>query len=531
MINYSMFNKTHDHAFNVFNAINYCKKTGEDGIVFDKGEYHFYPDMASESVMCVSNHDIYGFRRIAFLISGMNEFCIDGGASTFVFHGELIPMYINNSSGITFKNVSLDYAKHRILDLTVIDANNKYFDAAVGDGGEYSVVDGVLNIMSGCSEGDILHTLMIRSVGDNGFYTSCADEEFTVKNKLLYVEDIGCGKLRFYNSTLNVKSGMHLLAKGGKRLLCNIVINKSSDIRLESLTMYSSYAMGVLAQMSRDICIDKMTVAAHAGKLFSLAADATHFVNCTGLVKVTNSSFSNQMDDALNIHGIFTKITDRTDEYIVVRYMHESAKGIGIYNIGDKISVVNPRSLVGNQHYTVKNVEVVNLEYTKLYFDEPTDDIAIGDLVENITNNCDLIFENNRVFNNRARGMLIGTKGRVDIRNNYFRSSGTAILFESDGEYWYESGGTNDVRIHGNTFEKCCFGPIHWGSYVIQTAPRRECVDGMYYHKFISITDNNFVSNTAPILLADNIEHLVFSNNHSDAEMKYAIKRSGKIDL
>ena len=103
--------------------------------------------------------------------------------------------------------------------------------------------------------------------------------------------------------------------------------------------MYSSYSMGVLCQMSRNITIDKMSVTAHKGRLFSLAADATHFVNCTGLVKVSNSSFSDQLDDALNVHGIFTRITDVAQDYITVKYMHKSAKGIDIFGAGDKISV------------------------------------------------------------------------------------------------------------------------------------------------------------------------------------------------
>lgn len=530
MINYSFFNKTPNHSYNVFNAINYCKKNGEDGIVFDKGEYHFYPDMASESVMCVSNNDIYGFRRIAFLISGMDGFCIDGGGSTFIFHGDIVPVYINNSENIKLENFTIDYEKYKILDLTVTDVNDNYFDVSVDYDNEYFVKDGILNICSGYSEVDTLHTLLLRSDGKSKEYCDGTSEAFYVKTHPP-IDDLGNKKLRFWNCALKVKIGMHLLAMGGERFLCNIVINRSADVTIGSVKMYFSYAMGVLAQMSRNITIDKMLVKAHDEKLFSLAADATHFVNCTGLVKVTNSSFSEQMDDALNIHGIYTKIIDKGDDYIVVKYMHESAKGIDIYNVGDKIAVVNSQSLVGNQYYVVEDVDVINLEYTRLRLDKDTDDVIVGDVVENLTNNCDLLFENNRVFNNRARGILIGTRGRVDIRNNFFSSSGAAIYFESNGDYWYESGGTNDVRIYGNTFEKCCIGPSYWGKQVIRTVPRKESIDGVYYHKFISITDNKFVKNAVPVLGADNIEHLVFKNNHSDGEMAYTIERCGKISL
>lgn len=529
MIHYSFFNKTPNHAFNVCNAINDCRKNNADGIVFDKGEYHFYPDMASESVMCVSNHDIYGFRRIAFLIADMDGFCIDGGGSTFVFHGDLVPVFINHAANVKIKNVIIDYEKSKILELTVTEANDSYFDAAVDFDGEYFVKDGILNIRSGYSETDTLHLLLRRS--DGGQKNGCGMAEMFFSQKPSPIADIGGGKLRFWNCALQVKAGMRLLAMGGKRFLCNIVIQKSTNVTIESVKMYSGYAMGVLAQMSRDITIDKMVVKARDGRLFSLAADATHFVNCTGLVKIANSSFSDQMDDALNIHGIFTRIVDKSENAVIVRYMHRSAKGIDIYRVGDKIAVVNPRSLVGNQYYIVRDVDVINLEYTRLFIDKSTDDITVGDLVENITNNCDLIFENNRVFNNRARGILIGTKGSADIRNNYFRSGGTAICFESDGEKWFESGGTNDVRIYGNTFENCCTGPSYWGRQVIWTVPRKEWIDGMYYHKFISITDNRFIGNSVPVLYADNIAHLVFRDNRADGKMEYTAERCGKISL
>ena len=530
MVNYGKYNTTNDHAFNVCNAIIQCKKSGENGIVFDKSEYHFYPDKASESMMCVSNNDIYGFRRVAFLLSDMDNFCIDGSGSTFIFHGEIVPFFVNGSKNITVKNVTMDYEKSCVLDLEVTQVNDKSFEAIVCDG-EYCVENGILKIERGLQEKDSLYFIMIRTIGDSNNYVKGTDEEFIVKNPSIFVEDLSDGKLRISNCSLNVKEGMHLLAKGRDRHVCNIVVNKSTDITLEDITMYSSYSMGVLCQMSRNITIDKMSVTAHKGRLFSLAADATHFVNCTGLVKVSNSSFSDQLDDALNVHGIFTRITDVAQDYITVKYMHKSAKGIDIFGAGDKISVLNPKTLVGNRCYTIKNAEVINLNDTKLYLNEPTCDINVGEVVESITNNCDVIFENNRVFRNRARGILVATKGRVDIRNNYFNSSGSAINFESDGENGFESGGTTDVRIYGNTFENCCIGPIHWGSHVIQFVPRRESVDGMYYHGFISITDNNFISNAAPILYADNIEELVFKNNTSDKELEYTAKRCGKIQL
>ena len=98
MINYSRFNITNDHAYNLFNAINYCREAGEDGIVFDGGRYDIYPEKASEKLLHVSNHDIYSEKRIAFLIENMKNFTVDGGGSEFIFHSDMIPFALVESS-------------------------------------------------------------------------------------------------------------------------------------------------------------------------------------------------------------------------------------------------------------------------------------------------------------------------------------------------------------------------------------------------------------------------------------------------
>ena len=42
-----------------------------------------------------------------------------------------------------------------------------------------------------------------------------------------------------------------------------------------------------------------------SGHWFSLAADATHFVYCRGKIEIRNCLFERQLDDAVNINGIY----------------------------------------------------------------------------------------------------------------------------------------------------------------------------------------------------------------------------------
>lgn len=517
MIKYSAFNTTDDHSYNVYNAILYCIMNNENGIIFDKGRYDFYADRASEDVLHVSNHDIYGIVRIAFLIKGIKNFTVDGGGSEFVFHDALIPFAIVNSENITLKNFSIDYDETMTLDLKVYNIGKEYFDAAVCNDDGYCISDSMLYCCDSAGNKDIFHYLGIRAMEGSKSFIPESKDIFRIFKPEIRFEDLGNKKIRAYNTGLSVKEGMHLIARGKNRYACNIISAESKDVSLVSITMYHSYAMGVLAQKTENVTIDDMTVKAKEDSLYSLNCDATHFVHCKGSVKVTNSSFSEQQDDALNIHGIFTKITDKTEKYILVKYMHKSAKGINIYEKGSVISVLNPKTLISRNTYRIQAAEVINMNYTKIYIEGGTDNILIGDVVEDLSWSCDLLFENNKVINNRARGILVAAKGRVEIKNNYFSTPGVAILFESDGQMWFESGGTTDVRISKNRFENCCYTKGNWGSHTIEFKPREECDDEEYYHRYIEISDNSFKRNSNRLIYADNIKKLVIKNNDIDA--------------
>ena len=161
----------------------------------------------------------------------------------------------------------------------------------------------------------------------------------------------------------------------------------------------------------------------------------------------------------------------------------------------------------------VVRAETVNMEYAKIYIEGGTDGIEVGDVIENLTKNCDLLFEGNNVRNNRARGMLIATKGKVIVKNNYFNTPGIAIFFESDAKYWFEAGSTKDVLITENTFDNCRFTKGNWGKNVIELKPR-EAFDGEnYYHERIEISNNKFLNNGGSLLMADNVAEFIWKNN------------------
>ena len=511
MINYSKFNTTNDHSFNMFNAINYCRENGENGIVFDCGKYDFYPDKASENLIHVSNHDIYGEKRIAFLLKDMENFVIDGGGSDFVFHFDMIPFALINSKNIAIKNLSVNYENIKAFCLKVTSVDEESFEFSHISGCDCYVQGTKLYLSDGNGTDEPFGCFCVLNDGTNKNMIPESKDSF---EQNVIFEDLGNGNFRVQkDKELDLRVGMILSARTLTRHACNVVIDRCQNTFLENVTMYKSYGMGVLAEKSTNVTIDKMVVKAAEDDWFSLNADATHFVNCRGLIKVTNSSFTEQQDDALNIHGEFNPVVDKGEDYILIKYVHPQAKGLGIYEAGDEIAVLHPKTLIPKFNKTVKHAEIVNMNYTKLYFDDGCDGIEVGDVLEDITWNCDLIFENNIVKNNRARGMLIATKGKAEIIGNTFNTPGVAILFESDGKYWFEAGGTNEVIIRDNTFDNCVFTQGCWGCCIIAINPR-EAFDGKnYYHKYIQVTNNRFVNNNNGYLSAHNVERFVFKDN------------------
>jgi len=521
MIDYADFSLTKDHSYNVYCAIQYCIEQGEDGIRFPKGRYDFYEDMASEKHLCVANHGISGLRRIAFLVDGMHDFTIDGGGSEFVFHGAIIPVAVLNSKNIRLMNYSVDYESLLSIEAKVVSVGDGYAELQPLKEQKWKVEGTTLYSDDGYGNVVPYGYMNLKGWhGENKYMPFTKD----IFDKNIKFEDAGNGLIGIY-STIDFKENMCVILQTCARPASGIFVEDSEDVSITNYEIKRSYGMGLLAQKSKNITVDGMTVKAEKGRELSLSGDGVHFVNCRGLVTVKNSSFEEQFDDALNIHGIFTKIVEKADGYIIIRYMHPDTKGINLYKQGSVFQTLNIDTLIPNGRYTVKKAEVINIHCTKLYIEEDISNICVGDVAEDLTHSCDLLFENNRVLNNKGRGMLIAAKGKVVIKNNYFNTPGAAIMFESSGKKWYESGGTTDVMIAENVFENCMYGSSdNWGSAVIDMRPR-EGIDGKnYYHKRISVESNHFINNAKVLFHANNAEDVAFTGNRIENQISDCIQ-------
>jgi hypothetical protein len=207
--------------------------------------------------------------------------------------------------------------------------------------------------------------------------------------------------------------------------------------------------------------------------------------------------------------------------------MHPQAFGFKWGEAGDEVQFVESEKmeLVSNHTNTIKSIKA---------FDKPTDseakefEITFTNVlpleiseegkygIENLTWTPEVIFSDNVIRNNRARGSLFSTPRRVVCENNLFdHTHGTAILLCGDCNGWFETGPCRDIVIKNNRFINALTANYQFTNAVISIYPEIPNLEDQekFFHSGIVIEDNTFEMFDRPILYAKSTDGLIFRNN------------------
>jgi hypothetical protein len=509
-------------------ALGQCRSPGEKKIRFAAGTYDFWPDRASEQFVYASNNDA-GLKRVAFLLSGTDDIEIDGQGSTFIFHGEMDAFVLDRAREVTLQNFSIDWKRPFHNEARVIAVRDDGLDVEISDQFPYRVNKGLLNFLGengascgrrnrdACPVGDLLE-----------FDTQKHETAYMVRDFYYspYVQAtaIGPGKVHIVEPGFKATPGNIVVFGMTNRNYPAITISDSASVRLENVTIHHCGGMGVIAQRSRDIELDGVKVTPSHGRIVSLPADATHFVNCSGRIVMSNCLFENQLDDATNIHGLYAQIARKISlQELEVKLVHPQQRGIDFIRPGEPLEFVHSASLVTFGQSRAKMLTRVNDEYTRVIVDGSLPpDLKEGDAVANSVANPDVMIRNCTIRSNRARGLLLGSRGKIVVENNVFHTPGAAILLEGDARYWFEQAGVRDLQIRRNTFENCNYGV--WGKATIEVGAG---IDPAFrassrYNRNIVIEDNLFrVFDRGRLVLAYSVDGLTVRKNRIEQTGAY----------
>lgn len=503
--------------------------TSHATIVFPKGRYDFYEDGSFQREYYISNHDQTNPKSVGFAFEHLQNITIDGQGSDFIFHGRMVPFAFLNNANITLKNVNIDFEVPALRQLKVV-ALNKDADEVIAEiypQDNYRVENGALIIE-----------------GEGYEYTPFVSLAFRSDKRLAYKRS----DVSFSPSSVSEKSANLLSIKGwdqlnetsvGERFVLRsyyrptpgIFVSESLNTTFENVTVHYAEGMGLLAQMSENITLDGFNVCLRGEddeRFFTTQADATHFSACKGEIILKNGLYEGMADDAINVHGTYLRVTKRIDDNtLLAQYMHPQAWGFKWGEMGDSVQFIESEKmeLVSNHINTIKSIKAFDqptefgakefeITFTNALPVEISEEGKYG--VENLTWTPEVVFSDNTIRNNRARGSLFSTPRRVVCESNLFdHTHGTAILLCGDCNGWFETGPCKDVLIKNNRFVNALTANYQFTNAVISIYPEIPNLEDQkkFFHSGIVIEDNTFEMFDRPILYAKSTDGLVFRNN------------------
>lgn len=508
-------------------ALDECRRTHAAELVLPEGELNIHPEASYERYQCISNND-ESLKHIAFDLGGMSHFAVRGQNTTLLFTGFISPFSLQDCADITISGLSIDYTHTFHSEGLIRGTGDGYLDVEFPADYRIGLDNGCLYIMDNEWE--------TYPFGNMLEYDPVKDEvafdanDYWLSRQTLPAEQIGDRLYRIHKENIKATVGNVMVLGAAARLNPGFFIADSHDILIKDVNLYHCGGMGVIAQMSRNIELNKLVIIPSPGKgrVVSITADATHFVNCSGYIRMIDCTFRNQKDDATNIHGLYMGIDRQTSpRSLQLSWRNGAQQGLQFLRPGMTVEIVRNKTMTQLCRATVKSVEVLNRHITNVTFTadlpegiEPDMVVAADDAYP------DVLISGCTFSGNRARGLLLGSRGKMVLENNYFHIPGAAILFEGDGNYWFEQSGVRDVTIRNNVFENCNFGYRVWGNACISVGsgvPDR--TSGECYHRGITIEDNTFRVFDPRILYLYSVDGLTFRNNRIEMTTDYPYLR------
>lgn len=487
-------------------------------IIIPKGEYHFYSEGALRMSFHISNHDQPVFHPVCVPLVDLDGVTIEGNGSVFIFHGPTLPLLLMDSRNITINNLSVDYERPFYTEglITALDdgATDIVIDAKIYP---YEIKDNKISFIGeGWKHG--VTSVMAFKKGTKHIAEGTSDMGWDGS-----LEDLGEGKVRLKwdLKSKGLEPGDTLVLRSWGRPHPACVIYRSSQTKLNNLGLHNSMGMALLAQRSEDITMvgGGTYMRKGSGRVYSVSADATHFSNVKGLIHVEKALFEGMMDDAINVHSTCLSIKEiRPGNTLLCEYKHGQSVGFEVFLPGETVQFIAGPTLENMSRGKVKYVRKLNTKELLITLEEAVPEgVNAGDAIENGDYYPEVVFRNNLVRNNRARGSLFTTPRRVLVENNYFdHSSGSAILLAGDAQGWYESGACEEVIIRGNKFRNNLTSRYQFTNALISIYPEVRQLDRQkrYYHRNVVIENNMFETFDVPLLYAASTEHLIFRNNN-----------------
>jgi hypothetical protein len=289
--------------------------------------------------------------------------------------------------------------------------------------------------------------------------------------------------------------------------------------------------MGFVSQFTENITFQRVNVAPPRETIRTCPAwaDILHFSNCKGNILIDSCRFSGMQDDAINCHGTYLRIVEKTtSNQVLVRFMHPQTYGFPAFVPGDEVAVIcgpKTREYPDNPRRKVTALERKSDRDWLLTLDGDVPHFQDKDVIDNRTWHPNITVSNNHFSVAPVSGLNLLTPGKALVENNTFhrlRTCGVGMAVDSLS--WFESAPVRDVLIRGNTFIECGVWvnpdlsvvqpeePIHENIRIIDNVFVQTGVKAKGVRK-LTITGNRPAGGPLPIEIASSCTEVKIENN------------------
>ncbi len=496
-----------------------AKISGEKKIVFTQGTYYLNSEKCQKKMLYITNTVGDGefkngetphLNAVGLYFDGISDLIFDGSDSVFAVDGKVTNIAVENCKSITLKNLEIRHLHPDMQELKVVGKTAFSVDYEIDRDTLYEFENGKLYFYG------TDFRISADYYSKNAHWIGLISEKTpnTVKRvqhplyAALKIKDLGNRRIRvIYPNTFKFKLGDCFYIYDVRRQFAGIFVNKSENIVLENIRQRFNYSLALVVQDCENITADRLDFSPEkdsARKLCSVA-DFIQLCMCRGKISVTNSNFCGAGDDCLNVHGIHFKIKEKRNNDITVCFMHPQSHGFNPLREGDTVAFINPETLLENGQTKIVKSVLLN-EYEIRLTLESSERAVVGEVIEDISACPELKFKNNTLSRIITRGLLITTRGKVNVEDNRFVSTSmSGILLSDDAKSWYESGMCCDVTIKNNSFDYCGQTPI-----LIKPENRKY---ERAVHKNIKILGNSFKNYKGVCIKAESTDGIVIKDN------------------
>ena len=501
-------------------ALEACRKESAAILVFPKGRYDFWPEQSARIEYFESNTTNNNPKICPVVLKGMKNLTIEGNGSEFVCHGRMQPLTLENCTGITVRNLNIDWDIPFAAHAKIMQVAKEHIDIRINAvESPYRIENGKIIFHGegwksewwGCMEFDSETRIIPQQSGDTPLGGNW--DKYTA-------QELGDGLIRLNcDFQRKPKQGNILIMRHSDRDHAGVFMLDCKDVVLENVNLFTAAGLGILAQFSENITLKQTNVMPNyaKGRYQCGHADGFHVSNCRGQIVVDACKFEGLMDDPINVHGTSVKIVEKKDStHLVGKFMEGMSTGMTWGRPGEKVGFIEHASMASRGQGSIKTYTRIDRDRFEVGFAAAVpDDLEVGDALENLTCAPDFTVRNTTFGSCRARGLLVSTPGKVLIENNDFISSGAAILIAGDANGWYESGAVRDVTIRGNRFHPSCLTSWYqFGEGVISIYPIIPRLDPANpFHRNIRIEGNCFDVFDYSVLYALSVDGLTFKDN------------------